>query len=248
MITIKEIEKKTMSEEKKKSAKNDIFAFYIGRPLSYLFTIPFLYTPITPNMISYFSMLLVILAFVFSLFCDIYYFVLISWLLLFLWNIFDGVDGNIARYKKIFSKNGSVVDAMSGYLAMFFSFFSFGIIAAKYYNNFFDTFDYFDSNYFIIFGSLSGFLQIFPRLIHHKKMNSNKDFAADNSVADKANFNLIKKIGLNITSIAGFVQLIMLFIVVLGFFKIYLFDIFTLLYFFINLSFCALSIYKILVN
>ena len=43
MITPKEIEQKTMSPEKRKSAKNDYFAFYIGRPLTYVLTIPFLY-------------------------------------------------------------------------------------------------------------------------------------------------------------------------------------------------------------
>ena len=43
MITPKEIAQKTMSAEKKNSAKNDYFAFYIGRPLSYVLTIPFLY-------------------------------------------------------------------------------------------------------------------------------------------------------------------------------------------------------------
>ena len=36
MITPKEIEQKTMSPEKRKSAKNDYFAFYVGRPLSYI--------------------------------------------------------------------------------------------------------------------------------------------------------------------------------------------------------------------
>lgn len=43
MITPKDIENKTMSPEKRKSAKNDYFAFYVGRPLSYILTIPFLY-------------------------------------------------------------------------------------------------------------------------------------------------------------------------------------------------------------
>ena len=42
MITPKDIENKTMSPEKRKSAKNDYFAFYVGRPLSYILTIPFL--------------------------------------------------------------------------------------------------------------------------------------------------------------------------------------------------------------
>ena len=44
MITPKDLENKTMSPEKRKSAKNDYFAFYVGRPLSYILTIPFFVT------------------------------------------------------------------------------------------------------------------------------------------------------------------------------------------------------------
>ena len=47
MITPRDIENKTMSPQKRKLAKNDYFAFYIGRPLSYILTIPFLYTNIS---------------------------------------------------------------------------------------------------------------------------------------------------------------------------------------------------------
>ena len=44
MITPKEIEEKTMTPAKRAMAHNDYFAFYIGRPISYLLTIPFLLT------------------------------------------------------------------------------------------------------------------------------------------------------------------------------------------------------------
>ena len=57
MITVKEIEEKSMTPEKKAMAKNDMFAFYIGRPLSYVLTIPFLYTNLTPNTISMISII-----------------------------------------------------------------------------------------------------------------------------------------------------------------------------------------------
>ena len=58
MITPKEIEQKTMSPEKRVSAKNDFFAFYVGRPISYVLTIPFLYTNISPNTVSVISWML----------------------------------------------------------------------------------------------------------------------------------------------------------------------------------------------
>ena len=64
MVTPKMIEKETMNSEKKKTAKNDYFAFYIGRPLSYVLTIPFLYTNITPNTMSIFSVFPLIIGFI----------------------------------------------------------------------------------------------------------------------------------------------------------------------------------------
>ena len=42
---------------------------------------------------------------------------IISWILFFMWNLLDGVDGNVARYRRQFSKMGSVYDAMAGYIA-----------------------------------------------------------------------------------------------------------------------------------
>lgn len=63
MITPKDIENKTMSPEKRKSAKNDYFAFYIGRPLSYILTIPFLHTNISPNTVSLISIIPIIVGF-----------------------------------------------------------------------------------------------------------------------------------------------------------------------------------------
>ena len=64
MITIKDIADKTMTPEKRESAKNDLIAFYVGRPLSYVFTIPFLYTNISPNAISILSIVPVIAGFI----------------------------------------------------------------------------------------------------------------------------------------------------------------------------------------
>ena len=65
MITLREIHKRSMTEEKKATAKNDIFAYYIGRPISYLFTLPFLYTKISPNKVTILSMIFVIFGFMF---------------------------------------------------------------------------------------------------------------------------------------------------------------------------------------
>lgn len=52
MITPKDIAQKTMTPEKRASAKNIYFAFFIGRSLSNTLTIPFLYANIPPNTVS----------------------------------------------------------------------------------------------------------------------------------------------------------------------------------------------------
>ncbi|SNE35842.1 WciO [Streptococcus pneumoniae] len=64
----KDIERKTMSPAKKAMAKNDYFAFYVGRPLSYLLTVPFVKTNITPNQISYLSIIPLIVGFIIMIF------------------------------------------------------------------------------------------------------------------------------------------------------------------------------------
>lgn len=102
MITPKQIADKTMSSEKRASAKNDIFAFYIGRPISYVLTIPFLYTKIRPNTISLISIIPQIIGFVLFYLAENKKMLVIAWLMFFLWNLLDGVDGNVARYKKNF--------------------------------------------------------------------------------------------------------------------------------------------------
>ena len=124
MITPKMIEERTMSSQKKKSAKNDYFAFYIGRPISYLLTIPFLYIGISPNVISLISIIPLIIGFVLIYVATNKAMLILGWFLFFLWNLLDGVDGNVARYKKLFSPLGSVYDAMSGYVAMVLTFFA----------------------------------------------------------------------------------------------------------------------------
>lgn len=240
MITPREIAKKTMSPEKKATAKNDYFAFYIGRPLSYILTIPFLYTNISPNTISVLSILPLVIGF-----CLMYVSrgkleLFFGWLMFFLWNLLDGVDGNVARFKKQFSKMGSVYDAMSGYIAMVLSFFGWGIAAAHNPGIIQEVLGI-PIDLYIIFGALSGILVIFPRLIMHKAITTLKDERALSSVKDKSNYSFVKIVALNITSITGFAQVLMLLAIVFDFL-----DLFTLIYFMINLAVCVISLYSVL--
>lgn len=244
MITLKDIKNKTMTESKREFAKLDIFAYYVGRPISYVFTWPLLYTKIKPNTISYISFLFIILGFVFTSFFDTPLFILIGWLFFFLWNIFDGVDGNIARYKGIYSKNGGVIDAASGYLAMFMTFLAYGATAYHFDGLLTDYFNI-PSYVYLILGSIAGLALIYPRLIMHKKKTTVKQNENEDDLQDRTKYGFVKTVVLNFTSVTGFVQVFSLICVILAFFEIYLFDIYIIGYFCINLLFMLASIYKL---
>ena len=239
MITPKEIEKKTMSQEKRKSAKNDYFAFYVGRPLSYILTIPFLYTNISPNTVSLISIIPIIVGFALMCAGSKKPLLIAGWMMFFLWNLLDGVDGNIARYKKHFSKMGSVYDAMSGYIAMVLSFFGWGV-AAAHNPGLFQNIIRLPLDFYIILGALSGIFVIFPRLIMHKAITTLDDQDSMKSVKDKSEYGFVKLMALNLTSIAGFVQVLMLVAVVFN-----IMDLFTIGYFILNFMFMVVSLKNI---
>ena len=97
MITYKDVAEKSMTSDKKASAQSDLFAFYVIRPISFFATIPFLYTSLTPNMISMISIIPVMIGFVISWFTYSKAGMLLSWLMFFIWDILDSVDGNVAN-------------------------------------------------------------------------------------------------------------------------------------------------------
>lgn len=240
MITPKEIADKTMSPAKRAMAHNDFFAFYVGRPISYILTIPFLYTNIMPNTISLLSMIPLVIGFIIFYLATSKNMLVIGWILFFLWNLLDGVDGNVARYRKQFSKMGSVYDAMSGYLAMVLTFFSVGI-AAAHFNGSVDMLISVDKNIYIILGALSGVFVIFPRLVMHKAISTLMDESSVKNVKEKENFSPIKVFALNLSSVTGGAQVLMLIAIIFN-----LMDIYTICYFIFNLLIMIVSLYSVL--
>lgn len=226
----KDIERKTMSPAKKAMAKNDYFAFYVGRPLSYLLTVLFVKTNITPNQISYLSIIPLIVGFIIMIFTTDFVVLLLAWFLFFLWNLLDGVDGNLARYREQYSKDGSVVDAMAGYVAMVLTYFGAGIVAAHLT----------DSDIYIILGALSGISLIFPRLVMHKYINTVAQDESVSSIKDKSDFNTIKILALNMTSITGIPQVLLLLTILTNQWVL-----FTLVYFTINFLLMIFSLYSL---
>lgn len=237
MSLLKDIEEKSMTKEKMENAKNDFFAFYIGRPLSYVLTIPFLNLKVKPNTISLISIFPNIIGFILLGFGKTLTLKLLGFLCFFLWNLLDGVDGNIARYKKIFSKNGSLWDATSGYFAMIFTFLAMG--TGCYYGNF--TILPIDQALMISLGGISACFVILPRLIMHKRITSMGEDKNSSELKDKSSYNFIKVIGLNLISISGFIQVLMLLSILF-----HVMDIFTIFYFLINSLILVASTIKLL--
>lgn len=240
MITLKEIEEKTMPPEKRKSAKNDFIAFYFGRPFSNFFTIPLLYTNITPNAVSIFSIFPCVVGFVLMCIGKSKGILLFGWFMFALWNLCDGIDGTIARYKKQFSKLGSVYDAMAGYVAMVLTFFGYGV-AASHNPGWFQNYVKLPGELYIILGALSGIFMIFPRLIMHKAITVTGSESSVSGVREKGEFGIAKIIVLNLTSVSGLGHAIMFYVI---FFTAM--DVFTVCYFGLNLLVMLFSLKSIL--
>lgn len=238
MITPRDIADKTMTPEKKEESQNNYFAFYVGRPLSYLLTIPFLYTNLTPNMVSIISIVPNIVGFILMTIGDSKVTLLCGWGCFFLWNLLDGVDGNVARFKRLSSPIGGVYDAMSGYTALVFSFFAFGVAAAHHSVS---TILFLPAEAYIIFGALSSIFALFPRLVMHRALTSLKNSDAIDGLMKKSDYGIIKIIALNLTSPSGFVQVIMLMSIIFN-----AMDWFTLSYCLINFMIMIVALRNIL--
>lgn len=97
---------------------------------------------VTPNMVSVFSAVTVVVAFIFSyLFVNPIYFVIGIWLHL----ILDSIDGTLARYQKTNSSTGAVVDSVCDH---------FGVVSASAFTYLFMIVDGVNMLIFVILYSL----------------------------------------------------------------------------------------------
>ena len=240
MITIKDIEEKSMTPEKRAMAKNDIFAFYIGRPLSYLLSIPFMYTNISPNAISMISIVPAVFGFLAACYAQSKAGMIASWILFFMWNLLDGVDGNVARYKKQFSKMGSVYDAMAGYIASALMFYAAGIMAA-HSNGPLVKGGLISSEALVICGGLVAIVDMLPRLVMHKAVTTLMDKDAVKEVMDKADYGIVQTIALNLRSCAGGAQFLLLVAILFN-----ILDLYTVCYLLFNTAVMVVSLHSVL--
>lgn len=240
MITPKQIAEKTMTKEKREQAHNDYIAFYIGRKLSYIFTIPFLYTNIRPDTISKLSLIPTLLGFIACCLAKSKVGMLIACALFFIQDMLDGIDGNVARYKGIYSKYGSVWDALSGYFMGCVSFLGTGIATAHLISDQILQLN-FDPELYITFGAITGMAIIFPRLVMHKAITTVGEEKDIDGIKDKGKFDIIKILALNLSSSAGGVQILRIVAVCFN-----LLNWFTILYFVFFSSMAIVSIIMML--
>lgn len=206
-MTLNEVREKCLTKEKKAALKRDVLCYYLVRPFCDMMTIPCVKLGISATMVTKISIVPIVASLVmFTVSQNTLGFV-ISWILFFLWNILDNVDGNIARYTNTTSAMGELWDATGGYIAMFTFSLGMGISACRDINLFFQ--DLLPPYYYIIFGAVSGFLLLFPRLILQKK-NNLLGKESIQSIKDKSNFGFVKTIALNISSINGFASFVFL--------------------------------------
>lgn len=99
---IKELRKKTLPKDKNDEVKKDFLAYYVIRPLGDCCTLPFIKLGISATTVTKISGIFVILAFIFFMINNVW----LGFLFLFIWDVLDAVDGNIARFTDTTSNLG----------------------------------------------------------------------------------------------------------------------------------------------
>lgn len=218
-ISIKELHKKTLPENKKKAVKIDFISYYLWRPLCDFLSTLFIKTNISATSVTIFSFWTAFLALPVFIFIPNIKGALLGYFLIWLWNISDGIDGNIARYKGTFSKGGDLWDATAGYMAMVSFYFGAGLIAASEKSVLLPHIV--GSEYYILLGAVAALSTIFPRLIVQKKNVVYGDEAVK-SLKGKENYSFLRKVVMNINSINGLAGLLLLLAIIFKFTNIFI--------------------------
>lgn len=231
MISYTDVKNASMTKSKENEAKTSYFAYYVGRPISYLVAIPFLALRVSPNIITLWSIVFSVLGFFLVAFSNDIYTRIFGALSFFAWNILDGVDGNVARYTKTYSRSGDILDTLGGYLTMSFIILSMGVAAQK-------TCDFLivDSYELIVVSAISAIFLLIPRLLMHREIALSRVSEAE-KLRDKTKYTVSKIIVLNICDPAGFQWVVMIFAIIFN-----LEYLFTLLYAALNFVIFVYSI------
>ena len=238
MISFKQLHEKTLSEHKKIFVKMDVVSYYLWRPICDFLSILLLKTKITANTVTILSFYSCVISLCVFIFMPTYNGALLGYFFFWIWNISDGIDGNIARYTGTCSKSGDLWDAVAGYAAMIVVFLGAGIYSSNEASMIIVPF--MNDKLYVLLGAISAIFTIFPRLVIQKKECV---FGKKSSqlMKDRSTFGLFKVIAVNIVSINGLCGFLLLLAIIFGFTNI-----FTILYFVIMLLFAICSMYSIM--
>ena len=201
MSYLKKLQESYSPEKRAMDRKENMFPYYIVRPISYVMTIPFLFFGVSANAVSIFSTVVAVFASILIAFGS-YEMRIAGAGLVFLWIVLDCVDGNLARYYRKPSNKGAFLDAMGGYVVNATVFMAIGSSA------------YMQSGHvlFLYFGYLASISAILPRLLHQKWLNS---VAPTNMYTSKGNRGLLAAIIQNIAAVSNFFQIFLILAIVL---------------------------------
>ena len=231
----KEIEQKTMTPQKREESKDDWFSFYVGRKITYWMTIPFLYTSATPNQITFVSIAILVIGFLINCFAHSQVLMIVAWSCYFLWGMFDGVDGNLARYKRQVSRLGDIYDTMGGYAAYGLMYLGMGIGAFFHAG----TINLLPPENYIIIGAVSSLSCLFSRLVYQK---IRAEFSSDKIRAEQIRWHRspLRILERNIGSITGGTMVFFLLGIL-----VHCLDLLTIAYAALNIVKMVVSLYKI---
>lgn len=127
--------KKTTEEIKRTSEIEEFTNVYIIHPISAWLVPQFIRLNITPNMVSSFGMICGLLAG----FCYYHYqnpaFAILGFALMFMWHVFDGADGQLARATQNFSDIGKVIDGVCDYVTFISVYVGISLALSTIYGN-----------------------------------------------------------------------------------------------------------------
>jgi len=144
--------------------ENSLWVRYVIRPISFYVAYVFQRLGFTANGVSYVSIIVAFVAFVFFLFGS-RVFAIVGAVLVHIWMLLDCVDGNLARVSEIKNPYGEFVDSMSGYTLLGFVFLGLGMVAeteASWLNH------YIPEHYFLLLGGIASVSTLTARLLFQK--------------------------------------------------------------------------------
>ncbi len=207
MISYSQLVAKTMPPEKKRNASRCIVGHYLVRPMSNVLSIPLIEKKVNPTTVTKLSLIFAFIPIIAFILGGDYGF-WIGWISILIWNILDGVDGNIARFNNQCSKEGELWDVFVGWIATIAFYIGMGFTA--YYQELKnELLSWIPSFIYIFMGDIAALIWIFPRLMMQKKMTI---FGKESvlSIQDRGNYGVGKLVVFNLTSINGLASVLFL--------------------------------------